>query len=356
MESKLQLSDIYDNATDTIKTMCSPHRKNSLSEKSVSYNNLLFSENDSVMTTLHTEHNTYIREPHSSKDNFVIIPLEIECTPLSILNKNESVRIFPLENMQTNDSSPYQDSFWFVVRMKCSITYGTMIQFVYKTSYCIWGIPCRISHYLGKHKIQTLNHFLSIFLHICLMIIFEIYFYFNYVVVIEKQVFLEKITVYFNDLSHYNHDKYSPFALSFVNNASHTDHLLDDLYIASQESLLAQRHLLESLLYAACKIAAAFSIVFCILFVIGVLHCKNIKWKWIIAENIMMLVLLGCFEYLFFTTIIMNYNPISDAELEYLVFRNVVNYVKSNDTDHMDYYVPTIYPSSMTKVIYDGLS
>ena len=39
-----------------------------------------------------------------------------------------------------------------------------------------------------------------------------------------------------------------------------------------------------------------------------------------------MLLLLGLFEYLFFINIIMNYNPISDAEIKYMMVKGMVNY------------------------------
>ncbi len=45
-----------------------------------------------------------------------------------------------------------------------------------------------------------------------------------------------------------------------------------------------------------------------------------------------MLGLLGCFEYLFFIHIIMNYNPISDAELEYMIAQKAYNALEHNVT------------------------
>ena len=50
---------------------------------------------------------------------------------------------------------------------------------------------------------------------------------------------------------------------------------------------------------------------------------KYIHWNHIIIENLLMFLLLGIFEYLFFTHIIMSYTPISDEEIRYLLYNNV---------------------------------
>ncbi len=49
--------------------------------------------------------------------------------------------------------------------------------------------PNKIVVWFNKYKIEFINVSMSVFLHVFLMIIFEIYFYFNYVIIIEKQAF-----------------------------------------------------------------------------------------------------------------------------------------------------------------------
>lgn len=347
--------------------------RRTLFRKSASYNNILFSPNVyftvSQYPTLTQQDNNILKHnihptatattsSVSSKeitystenteltntDSFVIVPLEMEYNPTSPLHTNKKIKslktITPKENNRPN-SRWYSRLLVFKTNHVHKIC-DTLMCCNYHILYLVCCLPVRTYHFINRHKIQTLNYLISIFLHTCLMIAFEIYFYFNYVIVIEKQAFLGKINLYFNHLAHYNHDKYSPFALSlFLNNASRTDRLVNDLYISSQKSLLAQQQLLEKLLYNACQLAATFGIIFCSLFLLGVLHGTRIKWRWILAENVMMLGLLGCFEYLFFTNIIMNYNPISDAELEYLVVHHLVDYVKNNDSNYLLSYVPT---------------
>lgn len=199
---------------------------------------------------------------------------------------------------------------------------------------CIVFLPLNLVEFIRKYKTVILNHLISIFLHIFLMIIFEIYFYFNYVIVIEKEVFLKKIKSYFADLNNYNHNKYNPFGVALIVNQSSIHGTLDTMHKNYEQSLNSQKNLLSKLLYQSCKLAFFFGLVLIILWFFGLCYYKNIKWKTIILDNILMLGLLGCFEYIFFTTIIMNYNPITDAEIEYLIVKNIYNYAMSNDTDY----------------------
>ena len=52
----------------------------------------------------------------------------------------------------------------------------------------------------------------------------------------------------------------------------------------------------------------------------------------IINQNILMFLFLGIFEYLFFTEIILNYSPISDSEIKFIVYNGVINYFNSTKT------------------------
>ena len=356
-------------STSTSTSTTLPRR--TLFRKSASYNNILFSpnvyftvsqcptltqpdnhisKNDIQPTTSSSNPNAYSTENTelTTTDSFVIVPFEMEYVPTSPLHTNKQRKSPHLSiiNDHTLPKGKWYSRLFVFKSNRVDKIYDTMVCCNYHICYLVCCIPVRSYQFINRHKVQTLNYLISIFLHTCLMIVFEIYFYFNYVIVIEKQAFLGKINLYFDHLAHYNHDKYSPFALSlFLNNASQTDRLVNELYISSQRSILQQRQLLEKLLYEACKIAATFGMVFCGLFVLGLLHGTRIKWRWILAENVMMLGLLGCFEYLFFTNIIMNYNPISDAELEYLVVRHLADYVKNNNSNYLASYMPTPLPT-----------
>lgn len=216
-----------------------------------------------------------------------------------------------------------------------------------KNTCCLFIIcvPTKIVRFIQIHKIEALNYFISIFLHVFLMIIFEIYFYFNYVVVIEKEVFLAKINSYFQDLGRYNHAKYSPQLVALLLQDTKYDDLLAQSYQKYIISLTKQKDLLALLLHRSIQIATIFGIILLSLIGLGILHLKKIKWRWILAENVIMLGLLGCFEYLFFTTIILQYNPITDAELEYLVIKNIDNYITSNSSEYNNTYTNTFAPT-----------
>ena len=56
-----------------------------------------------------------------------------------------------------------------------------------------------------------------------------------------------------------------------------------------------------------------------VLFGFGLINRKIVKWKWIFIENLLMFLFLGIFEYLFFTNVILHYNPITDDEIKYFI-------------------------------------
>lgn len=179
-----------------------------------------------------------------------------------------------------------------------------------------------------KHYIECINVSLCVLLHVFVMIIFEIYFYFNYVVVIEKAAFIQKINEYFEHAEKY---KYNTFiSLDTVS----YNRWLNVLYAEYMASRNAQAKLLYELLQKACEMGSAFGVVLLVIGGFALYNRDRIRWKTILAENIGMLALLGFFEYLFFTRIIMNYNPISDAELEYLVAKKTYDIFAKNGTMH----------------------
>ncbi len=181
------------------------------------------------------------------------------------------------------------------------------------------------------NKIEVLNKFMTICLHILIMVIFEIYFYFNYVVWIEKNEFLKQIDKYFGQLDYIPIDQTQKQAIKYLINSNNSkyDAYLDYLYNQYINSLSSQKKLLHRLLIKACTMAGSIGILFIILFGIGLLYRKKIKWNWIWIENLLMFLFLGIFEYFFFMTIIMNYNPITDAEIKYYTVNGIITYFNS---------------------------
>ena len=101
------------------------------------------------------------------------------------------------------------------------------------------------------------------------------------------------------------------------------------LYEQYINSLSVQKRLLNKLLIKACSMAGIVGMIFIFLFMVGLFYRKKIKWNWIWIENVLMFVFLGIFEYFFFMTIILNYNPITDAEVKYYIVDGIITYFNS---------------------------
>lgn len=179
--------------------------------------------------------------------------------------------------------------------------------------------------------IEIMNKLLSVFLHIFIMVIFEIYFYFNYVVLIEKNEFIDKINSYlieFESNVAFNQVQ-KDFIKLIIKTQNHDQSFITYLYNQYLESLEKQKALLDKLLIFACKMGGVIGIILLVLFGFGLANRKKISWKWILIENFIMFALLGIFEYLFFTNIILHYNPITDEEVKYFVANSLYNYFNS---------------------------
>lgn len=195
-------------------------------------------------------------------------------------------------------------------------------------NYCKINYFCRFK---SNFSINTLNKFMTIILHIFIMIVFEIYFYFNYVILIEKESFLKQIDKYIYELKQMPLNSLEQKIIKYEldTNQNLYKNYLDNLYKAYINSLKYQKALLYKLLKTACIMAGSTGIILIILFSFGLYNRKKIKWNWIWIENLLMFLLLGIFEYLFFTNIIMNYNPITDQEIKYHVVNKIINHYNS---------------------------
>lgn len=173
-------------------------------------------------------------------------------------------------------------------------------------------------------KAEWLNRFISIFFHVALMISFEIMFYFKYIIDIEKTEILSKLSSYINSLNENNLDETQQLAIKAFFDSEDFQIMYAELYTQYRASLRKQLEAQNALLIRSLSIASAFYSAFFVFMALGLYkkNKKQVKWKWIIMENVLMFVLLGVFEYIFFTQIILNYNPLTDAEIKYYV----VNY------------------------------
>ena len=145
---------------------------------------------------------------------------------------------------------------------------------------------------------------------------------------IERKLFLSKLSNYFNELNknyikHAN-EEYDTVITHIINEQSGCNEFLYDNYINSHHE---QDKLLKHLLYVSLVMASVIVILFIIALINALIYRKFINWKHIMIENICMFVLLGVFEYLFFTMVIIRFSPITDEELEYIACNNMVDII-----------------------------
>ena len=181
-----------------------------------------------------------------------------------------------------------------------------------------------ISIYI-KYIKNISNKFLTINLHITIMIIFELYFYFTIVILIEREKFLKKINTIFETTNplQLNYIQEKLVSQIIIENNAVSDKLYQQ-YIYSNE---VQKQLLEHLLYKSIGMSIMSSIPTFIFTLNAIYHRKIIEWYWIIIENLLMFLLLGIFEYLFFINIVLKYDPITNDELKYLLNIQFIRYL-----------------------------
>lgn len=167
------------------------------------------------------------------------------------------------------------------------------------------------------------------------MIIFEIYFYFNYVVLIEKEEFIKQLYKYLNqlDLIPLSYEQKIIIKKALNVNSYSENKLYNILYTNYINSLEEQKIILHNLLIKACWMGGFVGLILVCLILLGLLNRKKIIYSWILFENLLMFLFLGIFEYLFFTNIILNFSPISDSEIKFIVYNSIINYFNSTKTN-----------------------
>lgn len=171
-------------------------------------------------------------------------------------------------------------------------------------------------------KFESINHHFSIFLHVSIMISFEIFFYFTYIINIERNEIIEKIDNYITELKRVETEG-EIIAIDFFVDTEAYKKFYERVYAEYLQSSEEQKETLRELLKMACYISIPFYFMFIVFLGYGVYNRKKIKWVWLVYENIFMFLCLGVFEYVFFTRVILNYNPITDAELEYYILEEL---------------------------------
>jgi len=175
----------------------------------------------------------------------------------------------------------------------------------------------KISNYIFKR-------FLMLTIHLSLIALFEIIFFFNIITNFENNSFINLITSFTSPISQKcltfnNQDKtiVTDILNSFINISTINEN-------ANQALLNRNKHnyniLIRSWLYFVGLVLISI-----ILIIINYFKSKKVNLIKIFIDNIFMIILLGCYEYMFFKTIILNYYVINNIELTKYIIDNLSN-------------------------------
>ena len=151
-----------------------------------------------------------------------------------------------------------------------------------------------------KRLKESYNNYFGNFLHIYFIIVFEILFYFNYVVTVEKKQIENVLDSFLNDMKEY---------LIYVDPNTIADMLCDDFdsqFISQNNSDLQE---------------TAYSIIWGMTTVLGismVIHFAVLKdaklFMYTLLESVTFIAIVSFFEYLFFTKIVMKYKVMNTEQ------------------------------------------
>lgn len=169
-----------------------------------------------------------------------------------------------------------------------------------------------------ENNVEFKNKIISVFFHIFLMSVFEILFYFYFIVDIEKQLFLEKLMTYNNNLNELYINNISPEQHALISTTMYNmfnDKMLTEIRNQYEHDMHQQQVLFNLLLKKAMIISSIVGALFLSSIIYG---RKEIKLNWVLFENCLLFLFLGLYEYIFFNTIILKYNPITDGEIQFI--------------------------------------
>lgn len=176
-----------------------------------------------------------------------------------------------------------------------------------------------------ESDVEIKNKLISVFFHIFLMSVFEIFFYFFFIVNIEKELFLEKLMTYNEQLYKNYNENISPEQHVIISNAIYNlfnEKMLEDLKNDYDEDMKEQKILFNMLLNKSIILSTIVGSIFISTIIYG---RKEVKINWVLFENILLFLFLGLYEYTFFNMIILKYNPITDGEIKYLFVCNIAS-------------------------------
>ena len=164
-----------------------------------------------------------------------------------------------------------------------------------------------ITHYLFKR-------FLMFIIHLSFIALFEIIFFFNIITTYESNILLGLVDGFVNPVSQQcvNYNYQTKIIITNLLNSFMNITNIDTL---AQESLDSRNvHNNRILLFAWLYFVALLLLVL-IMILCNLLKRKKVNLIKVFIDNLIMISLLGCYEYLFFKTIIINFYIINNIEL-----------------------------------------
>ena len=190
---------------------------------------------------------------------------------------------------------------------------------------CLFSIFNQTKIMKYENKVELKNKLISVCFHIFLMSVFEIFFYFFFIINIERELFLEKLLTYNKQIYEKYNENVSPEEHVMISNTIYNlfnEKMLKDLKDNYEEDIHQQKILFKMLLNKAIILSTIVGSIFISTIIYG---RKEVKINWVLFENILLFLFLGLYEYIFFNIIILKYNPITDGEIQYLFVCNIVS-------------------------------
>lgn len=186
---------------------------------------------------------------------------------------------------------------------------------------------------INLYKNRSTNNFaripLHLLLHILLLSIFEIFLFFNFVVIMEKDAFIKKLNGYFNEDMSYTFNPYVVNALNLEfqsdNFFNYYEYLKNNKDQSIKEFSKFNDNLEDKAWVSTILLSSLFAGYILLLFLFYKLSLKKL-----LVEHFILISLIGCYEYWFFNNIILPFKIISADELNFIIFTCMMKKISTN--------------------------
>jgi len=172
--------------------------------------------------------------------------------------------------------------------------------------------------YKNRKKSNYARVLLHLLLHIILLSIFEIFLFFNFVVIMEKKAFIDKLEEYFKNTNNLNISQYLIPYINYELNNDESNNWYNHLENQKDQSIDQydeDNNKLRIFAWHGTFLLAGFLS----FYILSLFMFYKLGLKKLILEHAILISLIGVYEYWFFTNIILPYKIISADELNYIV-------------------------------------